>query len=110
MIELQKQDNTLDKCFVFAKQQKKLRSTNGSTYWFEISDDLLFRKFQCPKGVSGEIVSQVVIPKALFRKFQSPKGVSGEIVSQVVIPKALHSQVLKLAHCGLMDTKVVRKL
>ena len=78
LIELQKQDNTLDRCFVFAKQHKKLHSTNGSTYWFEISNDLL------------------------LRKFQSPKLVSGEIVSQVVIPKALRSQVLKLAHCGLM--------
>ena len=78
LIELQKQDNTLDRCFVFAKQHKKLHSINGSTYWFEISNDLL------------------------LRKFQSPKLVSGEIVSQVVIPKALRSQVLKLAHCGLM--------
>ena len=61
LIELQKQDNTLDRCFVFAKQH----STNGSTYWFEISDDLLLRKVQSPKVISGEIVSQVVIPKAL---------------------------------------------
>ena len=38
----------------------------------------------------------------MVRKFQSPKIASNEVVSQVVVTKSLRSQVLKLAHCGLM--------
>ena len=78
LISQQKQDSSLARCFTYANCDKKFASGKGH-YWFKIKDNLLVR---C---------------------FQSPSVKFGEQVVQVVLPKGLHTQVLKLAHCGLLS-------
>ena len=63
--QLQQEDDSLNECFNMAKRRKVKETGRDRKTWYEIDRGVLYRLFQAPTVRNGDVLKQIVIPKAL---------------------------------------------
>ena len=64
LVQWQKEDDTINKF----REMTDIKKRGSGESWYEVKDDILYRKFKSPLVNNGEIVTQVMVPQLLRKQ------------------------------------------